>query len=236
MGIGADGDDFAAQLPEAPEVIRRGQKAAAAVYTAGVHFQSFSLGSQNSQDFVNDFPVLLIWHRAGSGVSGGLADVSQMGQNVKVLMNLDTGQGFFQIPPLCLPDGFAFPESGKINIQIVHKVDGTQHKIKGPPLQILRKLILILFGQAKLHTPADFQARNFQIVILFVILCGIEGHGGDFSQRVIVHMVGKTDFLQSRGSGSQGHFFSGVVPVKGYPRVHMKVKHSLSPPRIGGTP
>ena len=134
VGIGANGDDFAAQLPETAEVIRSGQETSAAVNAAGVHFQPFSLGCQNPQNFVNDFPVLLIRHRARSGMTGSLADIGQMGQYIKILVNLNTGQGFFQVPALCLKDGFSFPVPGKVHIQLVYKVDGAQYKIKRPPL------------------------------------------------------------------------------------------------------
>ena len=57
VGVGADGDDLAAQLPEAPENVGGGKKIAAAVNAAGIHFQPLALFGQNPENFVDDLPV-----------------------------------------------------------------------------------------------------------------------------------------------------------------------------------
>ena len=60
VGIGTDGDDFAAQFLKPAEDIRCGQIAAAAVNAAGVQLQTFSPLCQLAQDFVDDLPMFFI--------------------------------------------------------------------------------------------------------------------------------------------------------------------------------
>lgn len=76
VGVGADGDDLAPQLPEAPENVGGGKKIAAAVNAAGIHFQPLALFGQNPENFVDDLPVGNIGQGRVCGVTGGLADIS----------------------------------------------------------------------------------------------------------------------------------------------------------------
>ena len=74
------------------------------------------------------------------GMGACLTDKIQMCQHIKLIMDLHAGKGLLQIPALCLFDGLVLPVGRKVHIQPIHKVNGTQNEIKGPPLQVLLKL------------------------------------------------------------------------------------------------
>ena len=141
VGIGANGDDFAPQFFEPAEDVSSGKESTAAVHTAGIHFQSLSLFGKNPENLINDLPVFPIRQGPGSRVTFGFADVGQMGQHVKILMKHYTLQCGFQTAPLRLEYGLSAPEGLKVYIQIIHKMDRTQHKLKVPPLQIFFELL-----------------------------------------------------------------------------------------------
>ena len=88
VSIGADGDDLTAQFLEPPEIIRGGQEAAAAVHAAGVHLQALSLGYQYPENFIHDLPMGFIGNGPGGGMAGSFGDVGQMGQYIKIIMDL----------------------------------------------------------------------------------------------------------------------------------------------------
>ena len=73
VGVGAYGDDLAAQLLEPADNIRGGQESAAAVHTAGIHLHTLPLSGQFPQDLVDQLPVLLIGNRPGCRMAMGLA-------------------------------------------------------------------------------------------------------------------------------------------------------------------
>ena len=237
MGVGADGDGLAAQLPEAPENVGGGEKIAAAVNAAGVHFQPLALFGQNPENFVDDLPVGNIGQGRVCGVTGGLADISQMCQYVEILMNLNTGQRFLQIPLLHLINGLPLPERLKIHVKPVHKMDGAEDKIKGTPGKVFPELRLIIPGKAELHAPPDGQPGKRKTVVLRVVVLRAEGQVAHLPGGVIVQMVGEADFLQPGVQRRLRQGAAGVVAVKGNPGMNVKIKHlSLSPPKTGGTP
>ena len=57
MGVGADGDDLAAQLPEAPENVGGGKKNRRSGGAAEYSFQPLALSAKNPENFVDDLPV-----------------------------------------------------------------------------------------------------------------------------------------------------------------------------------
>ena len=83
VGIGADGDDFTAQLPEAAEEVCGGQKTAAAVNATGVDFQPKPFPSQLPQNFIGNFPVIRIAKQLMGGIGSAFADKSQVTQHIK---------------------------------------------------------------------------------------------------------------------------------------------------------
>ena len=105
VGVGADGDDLAAQFLKPAEVILRRQETAAAIHAASVQLQALALVRQGAQDFIDDLLVLAVGNGAGDGIGRAFGDVGQMGQHVKAVVGPDTGQGLLQIPPLRLEDG-----------------------------------------------------------------------------------------------------------------------------------
>ena len=194
MGVGADGDDLAAQLPEAPENVGGGKKIAAAVNAAGIHFQPLALFGQNPENFVDDLPVGNIGQGRVCGVTGGLADVGQVRQYVEILMNLNTGQGFLQIPLLHLMNGLPTPERLKIHVKPVHKMNGAEDKIKGTTCKIFPELRLIVPGKAEFHAPPDGQAGKRQMVVFCVVVLRAEGQIAHLAGGVVVQMVGEANF------------------------------------------
>ena len=237
VGVGADGDDLAPQLPEAPENVGGRKKIAAAVNAAGVHFQPLTLCGQNPENFVDDFPMGGIGQGRMGGVTGGLADISQMCQYVEIPVNLNTGQGFLQIPLLHLMNGLPLPERLKIHVKPVHKMDGAEDEIKGTPGKVFPELRRIIPGKAKLHTPPDGQPGKRKMVVFCVVVLRAEGQVAHLPGGVIVQMVGEADFLQPGVQRRLRHSAAGVVAVKGNPGMHVEIKHlSLSPPKTGGTP
>ena len=97
VGIGADGDDFAAQFLETAEVGCIGQKVTAAVHAAGVHLQALPLLGKLMQNFIQQLPVFFIRHRTGCRMAAAFADVGQMSQNIEIRMVPDTFQGSLQM-------------------------------------------------------------------------------------------------------------------------------------------
>ena len=235
MGIGTYGDDFAAQLFEPAEVVRGGEKAAAAVHAAGVQLQPLAFFREGAKNLVDQLPVIVKGNRTGAGVAHGFSDVGQVRQHVIVRVHLHTGQGLLKAPPLRLKYGFPLPEGAHIHIQPVHKMDGTKNKIKVTAAQILTELFKVIPGHAEFHAPPDFQPRHRQRIILGAILIGVKGHIAHGSKGVIVNMIRKADFGQPRLRRGKCHGQSGVLSVKGHPGMHMIVKHFISP-RIGGMP
>ena len=237
VGVGANGDDLAPQLPEAPENVGGGKKIAAAVNAAGVHFQPLALCGQNPENFVDDLPVGNIGQGRMCGVTGGLADISQMCQYVEILMNLSTGQRFLQIPLLHLINGLPLPERLKIHVKPVHKMDGAEDKVKGTPGKVFPELRLIIPGKAELHAPPDGQPGKRKTVVFCVVDLRAEGQIAHLAGGVVVQMVGEADFLQPGVQRRLRQGAAGVVAVKGNPGMNVKIKHlSLSPPKTGGTP
>ena len=68
------------------------------------------------------------------------------------------------------------------------------------------------------------------MVILRIVGSSIESHAAHFAQRIVIDMIGETDFLQTFGQSGLGHGFTGFVGIKGHPGVHMVIKHFLYPP------
>jgi len=137
VGVGAHGDDLAAKLFEAAEHIHGGQEPHAAVHAAGVHLQALALAHQDLQDLLHDLPVGFKGQGCPDGVEGGLHEKGHVGQNVKVLVGADHGQGLLQEPALGLGGDFVLPVLLEIDIHPVHKMDAAQHKIVVPLAQAL---------------------------------------------------------------------------------------------------
>ena len=129
VGIRTDGNNLASQLLEPPEIIRGGKEAAAPVQAAGVQFQALSLGGQNAQNFVDDFPVVFIGQGGLYRASGSLVQLGHVGQYVKILVDPDAFQHGFEIMPLGFPNGFSLPVFREIHIDVVYEMDGAQDKI-----------------------------------------------------------------------------------------------------------
>ena len=155
----------------------------------------------------------------------GFADVGQVCQHIIVRVHLHAGQRFLQTPPLGLKHGFPLPEGGHIHVQPIHKVDRAEDKIKIPAAYVLAELFKVIPGHAEFHTSPDLQPWNLQRIIFGVIRSGIEGHIAHGTEGVIVDMIRKADFLQPSVRRCPGHGKACVVPVKGYPGMHMVVVH-----------
>ena len=95
MGIRTHGDDFSAQFPETVENVSSGEKTAAAVYTACIHFQALTLGGKYPQNLIDDLTVLCVRKGTGAGMTFGFADIGQVCQNIKIIMKLYTVQCCF---------------------------------------------------------------------------------------------------------------------------------------------
>lgn len=225
VGIGAYGDDLASQFPKSQNHVPGGKKFAAAIHAAGVDFQALAFGCQNPENLVDDLPVFPEGDGAAAGVAPGLAEIGQMGQDIKLVVASHAVQGHFQIPALCLKDRLILPVIGIIYIQIVGKMHRTQDKIKGPALKIPEELGLIIGGHTELHPFADAQPGNLQSIIFPVVNIRIKGHNPHLFQGIVVQMVGKANLFHAGGFGGPGHGKAGIVAVKGYPAVHMKIKH-----------
>ena len=95
-------------------------------------------------------------HRA----TGALVQIGHVGQDIEILVNPDAFQHGFKIPPLGLEHGFALPVFPKIDIKVIHKMDGAQDEVVIPLFQLPLHPLLIVAVEAVLHPPADGQAGN----------------------------------------------------------------------------
>ena len=234
MGVGADGYDFAAQLPESAEIIRRGQEAAAAVHAAGVQLQPLPLGGKDAEDLVDDLPVVVKGERGFHRASGALVQIGHVGQHIKILMNPDAFQHGLKITPLGLKNRLSLPVFREVDVNVVHKMDGTQDKVVVPLLQFLPHPLCVVVVQTVLHTPADGQPGHLQGVVFRAVRSRIKQHGLFPFLPEKIPVVGEADFLQPRLHCGLGQLEAGVVAVEGDSGVHMKVKHDRFPPKTDG--
>ena len=165
-----------------------------------------------------------------------LVQIGHVRQHVIVVMHLHTGKHFLKIPSLGFKHRFPLPIFPEINIQIIHKMDGTQHKIITPPGAIPLHLLRVIRVQAILHPSADFQRLTGKAIIFPAVVFFGKNHGLLCRTAHIIHMVGEADLPQARLFRCLHQRRTGVVAIEGNPGMYMVVKHNLSPPKIGGTP
>ena len=141
-------------------------------------------------------------------------------------MDLDPLQCLLQEVPLGISGDPALPVFLEVHIQPMDKMDAAQNKIVAPLAQPLQKQGLVLFQQAELHAPANFQPRDLQAIVLPAVGVYVEHHGLAHGQGVEIHMVRKADLPQALFLGGGGQGQAGIVAVEGDDGVDVVVKHS----------
>ena len=229
MGIGTDGDDLAAQLPEPPQVGQSRKEVPDFVHAAGVDLHPLALPHEDAQNFVDQFPVILRRNDPGGGIAGGFGNEGHVTENIEAAAAAHAVQHGFKVTPLDLPGVPAPPKLWKVGVDPVHTVDGAKDKVvwKGSDFRVhfLRKFT----AQAQLHTVADGNTRNGQIFIGGAVLLPGKGNGAVHHSGAVVAVIGEADFPQSGVLCGKNHGKGIGVCVIGDPGVHMKVKHIFTP-------
>ena len=180
--------------------------------------------------------MLRIGQRSWRPVRTGTADEAEMGQDIKVIMGLDTGQHLFQVPAFRLEYGPVLPEGSIVHIILAHEMDGAKDKVIMPFGRVDAQLLSIMRLHAKLHAPADLQAGDLQAVILPAICLQIIEKGLEACQWLVVHMICEADLFQPSVPGSKSQLEARIVAIEGDTGMDMKIKHLSLPPRTGGMP